>query len=154
MIFGPVALASDPTGNVLLATGDDQKLHMLLNDGFGSLTEVASAGLPGHSPSLAIERTGHFVYAAGPAGVAAFSMDPAAHTLTPIALNLPVPVANATGIWVEPSGHFAYVAVSDSQNNALYAFSIQSDGTLTSSSTTPVATPKHATAMVFDGSVQ
>jgi hypothetical protein len=38
--------------------------------------------------------------------------------------------------------------------NALYLFTIKNDGTLSSAAANPVATPNHATGMVFDEVVQ
>jgi 6-phosphogluconolactonase (cycloisomerase 2 family) len=151
--YSPLAIAMDPTGNWLFVSGDDQKLHLLVSNGLGLLTDSASATLPGKATSLAINPSAQFVYAAGPAGLAAFSIDPQAHALTPISLNLPASLANTNGVYIDPSGKFLYVAVSGSVN-ALYLFTINNDGTLTSAGTNPIATPNHATGMVFDEVIQ
>jgi 6-phosphogluconolactonase (cycloisomerase 2 family) len=153
LTYAPIAIAMDPTGNWLFISGDDQKLHLLVSNGLGLLTDSASASLPANATSLAIDPSAHFVYAAGPAGLAAFSIDPKTLALTPISLSLPVSLANATGVFIDPSGKFLYVPVSGSVN-ALYLFTINSDGTLTGTATNPVATPNHATGMVFDEVLQ
>jgi 6-phosphogluconolactonase (cycloisomerase 2 family) len=151
--YAPVAIAMDPTGNWLFVSGDDLKLHLLVSNGLGLLTDSASASLPGNATSIAIDPSAHFVYAAGPAGLAAFSIDPQTLALGPINLSLPVSLANATGVYIDPSGKFLYVPVTGSVN-ALYLFTINNDGTLTSAGTNPVATPNHVTGMVFDEVIQ
>jgi 6-phosphogluconolactonase (cycloisomerase 2 family) len=151
--YSPLAIAMDPTGNWLFVSGDDQKLHLLLSNGLGLLTDSASAALPGNAISLAIDPGAHFVYAAGPAGLAAFTIDPQTLALNQVSLSIPISLANATGVYIDPSGKFLYVPVSGSVN-ALYLFTINNDGTLTSAGTNPVATPNHATGMVFDEVIQ
>ncbi|HKO11176.1 MAG TPA: hypothetical protein VJV22_04360, partial [Acidobacteriaceae bacterium] len=61
---------------------------------------------------------------------------------------------NATGVYIEPAGKYLYVSVSSGTTNALYAFTINGDGTLTASGANPVAAPNHATSMVFQATVQ
>jgi 6-phosphogluconolactonase (cycloisomerase 2 family) len=153
--FTPLTITADATGNYFFTAGDDGQLHMFLSNGLGALTDVAQGTLPGTTTtSVAADPFGGFVYAAGPAGLSAFAVDYTANTLTPIALNLPVSLTDATGVFVDPSGEFLYVAVSNGTTNALYLFTINSDGTLTNAATNPVATPNHATSMVFQASVQ
>jgi DNA-binding beta-propeller fold protein YncE len=153
LAYTPLAIAMDPTGNWLFVAGDDQKLHLLLSNGLGLLTDSGSASLSGNANSIAIDPSAHFVYTAGPGGLAAFSVDPHTLALNPIDLSLPVSLANASGVYIDPSGKFLYVPVSGSVN-ALYLFTINSDGTLTGAATNPVATPNHATGMVFDAVTQ
>ncbi len=153
--FTPLTITADATGNYFFTAGDDGELHMFLSSGLDSLTDVAQGTLLGTTTtSVAVDPFGGFVYAAGPAGLNAFAVDPTADTLTPIALNLSVSLTDATGVFVDPSGKFVYVAVSNGSSNALYLFTVNSDGTLTAASTNPVAAPDHATSMVFQASVQ
>jgi 6-phosphogluconolactonase (cycloisomerase 2 family) len=153
LTYGPVAIAMDPTGNWLLVSGDDMKLHLLVSNGLGLLTDSASAALPGNAASIAIDPSAQFVYAAGAAGLTAFSVDPQTLALNPISLSLPVSLASATGVYIDPPGKFLYVSVSGSVN-ALYLFTINNDGTLSSAGTNPVATPNYVTGMVFDEVIQ
>jgi 6-phosphogluconolactonase (cycloisomerase 2 family) len=153
LTYTPVAIAMDPTGNWLFVAGDDQKLHLLLSNGLGLLTDSASASLPSNATSIAIDPSAHFVYTAGPGGLAAFSIDSHTLALNPIDLNPGVSLANASGVYIDPSGKFLYIPVSGSVN-ALYLFTINSDGTLTGAATNPVATPNHATGIVFDAVTQ
>jgi 6-phosphogluconolactonase (cycloisomerase 2 family) len=153
--FTPLAITMDPSGNFLFVGGNDGQFHMLWSDGLGDLTDVADATLAGNNTaSVAVEQSGHFVYAAGPAGLNGFSYNTQKNTLTALTLNIPVSLLNATGVFIDPSGKYLYVAVSGSGTNALYLFSINSDGTLTASSSNPVATPNDATSMVFSATVQ
>lgn len=154
LTYTPLAMAMDPTGNLLFVAGDDGYLHLLVSDGQGNLPESASAPVPGNMQSIAVDPTANFVYAAGAGGLAAFSYDPTKHTLTPLSLNISVPLTNATGVYIDPTGKYLYVSVSSSTTNALYLFTINSDGTLTASSSNPVAAPNHATSMVFHAQVQ
>ena len=144
----------DPTGNLLFVSGDDLQLHMLVSNGQGLLIDSSDAALAGVSSSVAVEPGGHFVYAAGAAGLSAFSIDQTTDVLAPITLSLPVSLASATGVFIDPSGQFLYVSVSTISLNALYRFSINADGTLSASSATPVASPNHATFMVFSEQIQ
>jgi 6-phosphogluconolactonase (cycloisomerase 2 family) len=153
--FTPLTITADATGNFFFTAGDDGELHMFLSNGLGSLTDVAQGTLLGTTTvSVAADPSGRFIYAAGPAGLNAFAVDITADTLSPISLNIPVSLSNATGVFVDPSGKFLYAAVSNGSTNALYLFTINSDGTLTAASTNPVAAPNHVTSMVFQTSVQ
>jgi 6-phosphogluconolactonase (cycloisomerase 2 family) len=73
--YAPLAIVMDPTGNYLFVCGDDNELHMLVSNGLGTLTESGHPLLPGNATSVAVEPTGHFVYAAGAAGLSAFSIN-------------------------------------------------------------------------------
>jgi 6-phosphogluconolactonase (cycloisomerase 2 family) len=152
--YTPLAIVMDPTGNYLLVSGDDNELHMLVSNGLGQLTDSSHPLLPGIASSIAVEPTGHFVYAAGSSGLSAFSINSQTQALAPVTLNLPVSLASANGVYIDPSGKFLYVSVSSSNVNALYLFTINGDGTLSSTSAAPVATPNHATSMVFSAQVQ
>ncbi|HZY61904.1 MAG TPA: beta-propeller fold lactonase family protein, partial [Edaphobacter sp.] len=152
--FSPTAITVDPSGNFFLTAGDDLKLHVLLSNGLGQLTDISNQNLPSISNSIAVDPTGHFIYAAGVAGLSAFSLNLQSGMLTPLSLNLPVSLANATGVYIDPSGQFLYVSVSSNIINALYLFNINTDGTLTSTDATPVAFPNHATSMTFGAQIQ
>lgn len=153
--FVPLTVTVDATGNYIFVAGDDGQLHMFRSDGLGTLTDKADGALLGtNTASVAVDPTSRFVYAAGPAGLNAFTMDTAAQTLAPLSLNLGVSLQGATGVYIEPAGKYLYVSVSNGTTNALYAFTINGDGTLTASGANPVATPNHATSMVFQATVQ
>ncbi|HKR28791.1 MAG TPA: Ig-like domain-containing protein [Acidobacteriaceae bacterium] len=155
LAFTPLTLAVDATGNLFFAAGDDSKLHMFSSNGLGTLTDVADGTLLGNNTaSVAIDPTGRFVYTGGPAGLNAFSVDVNAGTLTPVALNLGVSLQNTTCVSIDPSGKNLYVAVSNGTINALYLFTINSDGTLTASGANPIAAPNLATSIVFQATVQ
>lgn len=153
--FTPLTITADATGNLFLVAGNDSKLHMFSSNGLGTLTDAADGTLLGNNTaSVAIDPTGRFVYAAGPAGLNAFTIDAAAGTLTPVSLNLGVSLQNATCISIDPTGKNLYVAVSNGTTNALYLFTINSDGTLTASSGNPIASPNQATSIVFQATAQ
>lgn len=154
LTYTPLAIAPDASGNFLFVDGDDSYLHMLVSDGKGDLTESANAVLSGNMQSIAVDPTASFVYTAGAGGLQAFSFDPSAQTLSPIDLNLSTSLTGATGVYIDPSGQFLYVSVNSSTTKALYLFTINSDGTLTSSPANPVATPNNATGMVFQSAIQ
>jgi DNA-binding beta-propeller fold protein YncE len=155
LAYKPLAIAVDGTGNLIFVAGADGSLHMLSSDGLGTLTETAAGTLQGTSTVfVALDPLSRFVYAAGPAGLNAFTIDTSAGTLTPISLNVAVSLANATGVFLDPSGKFLYVAVSSGSTNALYLFTVNADGTLTEGSANPVATPNHASSMVFHAVVK
>jgi 6-phosphogluconolactonase (cycloisomerase 2 family) len=154
--YTPLTVTVDATGNLIFVAGDDGKLHMLSSNGLGTLTEVATGTLAGvNTASIAVDPTSSFVYAAGPAGLNAFSIDPSGLTLTPISLQTQISLANATGVFLDPSGKLLYVAVSNgTTTNALYLFTVNADGTLKASASNPVATPQALSSMVFGAQVQ
>ena len=154
LTYTPLALAVDPTGNLLFVTGDDGNLHVLFSGGTRNVTPVAEATLPSNMSSIAIDPAANFVYVAGTGGLAGFQYNPSAGTLTPLSINTPVSLSSATGTYVDPSGQFLYVSVSTATTNALYLFTINPAGTLTSYSANPVATPNHATGMLFNAQIQ
>lgn len=153
LTFTPLTVTFDATGNLIFVAGDDGQLHMFSSNGLGTLTDESDVALLGaNTASVAVDPTSSFVYAAGPAGLNAFAIH--AGKLTPVALNLSVSLENATGVYMEPAGKYLYVSVSSGTTNALYLFTMNADGTLTASSGNPVATPNHATSMVFQATVQ
>jgi 6-phosphogluconolactonase (cycloisomerase 2 family) len=153
--FTPLAIMMDPSGSYLFVAGNDSQLHMFWSNGLGTLTDEADGTLAGNNTAaVAVEQSGHFVYAAGPAGLNGFSFNAQNNTLTALTLSIPVSLLNATGVFIDPSGKYLYVAVSGGGTNALYLFSINADGTLTASGSNPVATPNDATSMVFSATVQ
>ena len=153
LTFTPLTVTFDATGNLIFVAGDDGQLHMFSSNGLGTLTDESDVALLGtNTASVAVNPTSSFVYAAGPAGLNAFAIH--AGKLTPVALNLGVSLENATGVFMEPAGKYLYVPVSNGSTNALYLFTMNADGTLTASSGNPVATPNHATSMVFQATVQ
>jgi 6-phosphogluconolactonase (cycloisomerase 2 family) len=155
LAYKPLTIAVDGTGNLFFVAGDDGKLHMLSSNGMGTLTELASGALAGaNTVSVAVDPFSRFVYAAGPAGLTAFAINSTAGTLTPVALDPGVAITNATGVFLDPSGKFMYVPVSSGSVNALYLFSVNSDGTLALNSSKPEPAPNHVTSMVFRATVQ
>ncbi|MGA7158406.1 MAG: Ig-like domain-containing protein [Acidobacteriaceae bacterium] len=155
LAYTPLTVTVDATGNLVFVAGDDGKLHMLSSNGMGALTDEADGVLLGtNTVSVALDPLSRFAYAAGPAGLNAFSINATAGTLTPITLSVPYSLLNATGVFEDPSGQFLYVAVSSGTTNALYLFTINADGTLTPSATNPVATPKDVTSMEFNATIQ
>lgn len=155
LAYEPMTITVDGTGNLVFVAGNDGKLHMLSSNGLGTLTEVATGALASaNTVSVALDPFSRFAYAAGPAGLNAFTIDATAGTLTSLSLDLPVSLADATGVWLDPSGNFLYVAVSSGTVNALYLFTVNPDGTLTASNANPVSSPNHVTSMVFRATVQ
>ncbi|MFP5236636.1 MAG: Ig-like domain-containing protein [Acidobacteriota bacterium] len=152
----PQALAFDPTGNFLFIVGSDNELHMLLSNGLGTLTEVATAPyLGGVAPTITIDPTSSFVYVSATAGIQAYAADINKKTLTPITLQIPVSLAGANGVYLDPTGSFLYVTVTNgSTTNAMYLFTVNSDGTLTETNGNPVAAPDDASSVLFSASVQ
>jgi 6-phosphogluconolactonase (cycloisomerase 2 family) len=155
LAYEPLTIKVDGTGNLIFVAGDDGKLHLLSSNGMGNLSEVATGTLGGtNTLSVALDPLSRFVYAAGPAGLNAFTIDATAGNLTPISLDLPVALANATGVFLDPSGNFLYVPISSGSMNALYLFMVKTDGTLTLNNAQPMQSPNHVTSMVFSATVQ
>ena len=153
--YTPLTIAFDGTGNLLFVAGDDGKLHMLSSNGLGTLTDVADAPLLGtNTASIAVDPLTRFVYAAGPAGLNAFTVDGTAKTLTPVSLDSSASLANATGAFLDPSGQFLYVPVSSGTAHTVHLFMVNADGTLTASDSTPIATPGAINSMVFKATIQ
>jgi DNA-binding beta-propeller fold protein YncE len=116
---------------------------------------VASAPLAGQPSGLAVEPNGQFVYTADSNDVSAFSVDPANGSLSPVTLSPAITLANITGVYVEPAGHYLYVTTgSQTVAGAVYGFSIGSNGNLTAVSAQPLATPKLPSSMAFKDDIQ
>jgi 6-phosphogluconolactonase (cycloisomerase 2 family) len=145
----PLALAVDPNEGFLYVLCNDQSLHVFAIDYFsgGHLAAVASTSVA-QAANIAAEPTGRFVYAAGGSSIIALSVAQSG-ALTPITLGPGIAPANITGIYAEPSGKYLYVTTSTPAPGAVFAFAINQDGTLTAVSANPVATPNHASSMVF-----
>lgn len=150
----PLAICTGPTGNHVFVAGSDDQLRMLTLDHDGNMTDSFDISLPATPTSVAVDPTGHTIYVTSAAGITAFAIDQQAGTLTALPLPISVSLANATGVYIDPSGQYLYVSVSTSTTNALYLFTINADGTLSSSSTNPVATPDVATSMAFHAEIQ
>ncbi|MGB7191339.1 MAG: Ig-like domain-containing protein [Acidobacteriaceae bacterium] len=150
----PLALCTGPTGNHVFVAGNDDQLRMLTVDLNGNLTDSFDIGLPATPTSVAVEPTGKTVYVTSGSGISAFTINQQAGTLSALPLSISAPLANATGVYIDPSGQDLYVSVSTSTANALYLLTINPDGTLSSAGTTPVATPNKATSMAFHAQIQ
>ena len=102
-----------------------------------SLTEIAGSPFPAAPNPVAVRASGSFLYVANDVSgvVSAYSFDSASGTLTPV----PGPSFTAgttpSGVAVTPDGKFLYATNSGSNN--VSAFSINSDGSLTSISSSP-----------------
>jgi 6-phosphogluconolactonase (cycloisomerase 2 family) len=152
----PLGLAMDPTGAFLYAVADDQTLQVYAVDYLsgGHIAKVASVNLSGQPAGVAAEPTGRYVYAADATGVKAFSLDMQSGALTPIPLSPAISLSNIAGVFIEPSGKFLYVITSTAGVGAVFAYTINSDGTLTAVSATPVATPNQPSSMTFSADIR
>jgi 6-phosphogluconolactonase len=153
----PLALAIDPNEGFLYVISADHTLRVFSIDyrSGGHLTLVASAPLAGQPSGLAVEPNGQFVYTADSNDVSAFSVDPANGSLSPVTLSPAITLANITGVYVEPAGHYLYVTTgSQTVAGAVYGFSIGSNGNLTAVSAQPLATPKLPSSMAFKDDIQ
>src|SRR5579872_418098 len=153
----PLALAIDPNEAFLYVLSADHRLRVFSIDyrSGGHLTSVASVLLAGQPSGLAVEPNGEFVYTGDSIGVSAFSVDPASGSLSPVTLSPAIPLANITGVYVEPAGQYLYVATgSQTVPGAVYGFSIGSNGNLTAVSAQPVATPQLPSSMAFKEEIQ
>lgn len=155
LAYTPLCVAVDGTGNLIFVAGDDGQLHMLSSNGQGTLTDVADVALLGaNTASIAVDPFTRFVYAAGPSGLNAFAIDGTAQTLTPISLDSSATLANATGVFLDPTGKFLYIPVSSGTTHSMYMFTVNADGTLTASSSAPIATPDALNSLVFKATIQ
>ncbi len=150
----PLAICTGPTGNHVFVAGSDDQLRMLTLNRDGNMTDSFDIALPAIPTSVAVEPTAHTIYVTSAVGISAFTIDQQAGTLSALPLSISVSLANATGVYIDPSGKYLYVSVSTSTTNALYLFTINADGTLSSSSTNPVAAPDVATSMAFHARIQ
>jgi 6-phosphogluconolactonase (cycloisomerase 2 family) len=145
----PLALAVDPNEAFLYVLCNDQTLHVFAIDYFsgGHLAEVASTTAT-QASGIATEPTGRFLYAAGANSISAFSVAQSG-ALTSIPLTPAIAPAAITGIYAEPSGKYLYLTTSAPAPGAVFAFSINQNGTLTAVSQNAVATPNQASGMAF-----
>ncbi|HET8637699.1 MAG TPA: beta-propeller fold lactonase family protein [Acidobacteriaceae bacterium] len=150
----PLAICAGPFGNHLFVAGDDKQLRMLTVNSNGTFTDTFDISLPDTPNSVAVEPAGQTAYVTSASGITAFTINQQAETMTELPLNVSGSLANATGVFIDPSGKYLYVAVSSSMSNALYLFTIHTDGTLSSAPTEPVATPNKVTSMAFHTQVQ
>jgi 6-phosphogluconolactonase (cycloisomerase 2 family)/uncharacterized protein YjdB len=153
----PLAIATDPTGNLLFVVTKDNMLRMFVINVNGDFTGKADAQLPGTPTSVAVEPTGHYVYVTSSDGLTAFAIDQKKGTLTIQPMTLPMSLTGTKGVYPEPSGKYLYViAHSDTFNNAdgIYGFLIGSDGTLTAVSTITLAVLDNTTSVAFRTTVQ
>ena len=152
----PLFMAADPFKPFLYVACSDQTLRVMsvnYQNG-GALTQAASVQLGALPTGLTVTANGNFVYASEGAGVSAFSVNATSGALTSVPQNPTISLANITGVYAEPSGRFLYVTTgSPSVPGAVFGFSVNADGTLTSISAQPLATPKLPTSMVFLDSI-
>ena len=149
----PLALAIDPNEGFLLVLCDDQTLRSFAIDynSGGHIAPVASVALAGHPVNIATELSGRYVYVADSTGLSAFLLNPQTGGLTAGSLNPAVPLANVSGVWVEPSGHYLYATISNSGGSAILSYRINSGGSLTAIAAPLPPAPDLPSSMVFSG---
>ncbi len=153
----PLTFAIDPADAFLYVLCDDQTVRVFSIDrsSAGHLAPVASVSLAGQAAGLAVEPTGRFVYTGDSTGVNAYLVDAQTGNLTAIPLNPAITLADISGVYVEPSGKYLYVATSTSGvGGAIYAYTINNDGTLSAVSSSPIATPNLPSSMAFTADIQ
>jgi 6-phosphogluconolactonase (cycloisomerase 2 family) len=139
-------LVIDPRGKFLYTeSASGHVLIFQINPTTGALTPIA--GPPGTGASLnliAVDPSGAFVYATGSLGqLFGFKIDSSSGALTAVP-NSPF-LAEGSGMSIDPTGHFLYVADGD----IIYAFAIDSStGALTKLPTDPNATSTPASTGV------
>jgi 6-phosphogluconolactonase (cycloisomerase 2 family) len=153
----PLFMAIDPNESFLYVLCSDQMIRVFSVSYFagGLLTQVASASVAGQPSGLTVEPGGHFVYTADSTGVSGFAVNAQTGALTALSLNPAIALSNTTGVYAEPGGSYLYVTTgSQTVPGAVLGYSIQTDGTLTAISATPLATPKLPTSMAFTDNIQ
>jgi DNA-binding beta-propeller fold protein YncE len=147
----PIALATDFSTPFLYVVCNDRTLRVYEMDYAigGYITQVASANLAGLPLGVAAEPGGRFVYAATAGAVSGFSVDYVSGALMPLASSIPIS-SQIFGLYTEPSGKFLYVATAA----GVLGYSINADGTLTSVSSAPLATPKQPSSMSVSVGIQ
>jgi 6-phosphogluconolactonase (cycloisomerase 2 family) len=146
----------DPTGAFLYVIADDQTLQVYAVDYFsgGHLAKLTSVSLSGQPAGVAAEPAGRYVYAADATGVKAFSLSPQSGVLTAITLSPAISLSNVAGLYIDPTGKYLYVTTTTAGAGAVFAYTINSDGTLTAISTSPLATPNQPSSMTFAATIQ
>ncbi|HEY1936325.1 MAG TPA: beta-propeller fold lactonase family protein [Candidatus Angelobacter sp.] len=146
----PLALAVDPNEAFLYVLCNDQTLRVFAIDYFsgGHLAQVSSTSLSGPASGIATEFSGRYIYAAGANGLSAFAVSPIG-ALTSIPLPPGIAPTGLTGVYVEPSGQFLYITANSPAPGAVFAFSINPDGTLKAVSPNPVAVLAQPSSMAF-----
>ena len=156
----PLAFAFDPNEAFLYVICEDQTLRTFAIDytSRGHIAQVTSTPLGAVPVGLAAEPSGHFVYVANSSGVSAFALNAQTGGFTAIPLTPAISLSNVNGVYVEPSGRFLYVTTSTANpspgSGAVFAYNINSDGTLTAVAGNPVATPNQPSSMVFSAQIQ
>jgi 6-phosphogluconolactonase (cycloisomerase 2 family) len=156
----PVALTLAPNGLFLYVATADQQLSVYAVDYFngGKLTFIGANTLPSQPSALAAEPTGKYLYVAGSAGISAFSLNPITGALTnvgsSIGSNPGISLANCNGVWAEPSGKYVYASTSTPNAGAIFAYTINPDGSLTALAVNPVASSNQPAAMTFKALIQ
>jgi DNA-binding beta-propeller fold protein YncE len=130
-VNGPVGIAVHPSGKFLYAANQaDQRVYQFAIGSDGELTPIgAGSVVAGSGPQMiAIDSTAAWLYLTTTAGsVFQFSIDQTSGALT--ALGNPVGgLGKPFGIVAHPSRNFVYAA--DNAGGLIYAFTINSDGTL------------------------
>jgi 6-phosphogluconolactonase (cycloisomerase 2 family) len=159
LVANPTALAVSPSGLFLYVTTADQHLSTYSIDYFtqGNLSLADSKTVPGQPTGVAAEPAGNYVYVATSSGVTAFSTNRQTGALSQVALNSSLTFSNCNGVWVEPSGKYLYAATSTTAaggSGEVRGYSINSDGTLTSFPSNPVATLNQPSSMTFKAAIQ
>jgi 6-phosphogluconolactonase (cycloisomerase 2 family) len=153
----PLSLAIDPNEAFLYVLCGDDTLRVFAIDyaSGGHIAQVANVPLTGQPSGLSVEPTGRFVYTSDSTGARAFSVNAKTGALTSVPLNPAITLANITGVYAEPAGRYLYVSTGAAKvPGAVFAYSINLDGTLTPVSPQPVATPTLPSSMVFGDDIR
>ena len=152
----PLALAMDPAGAFLYVVANDQTLQVYAVDYFGggSLTKMTSVSLAGQPAGVAAETTGRYVYAANTGEIKVFSVNAQSGVLTLVPLSPAISLSNIAGLFVDPSGKYLYATTSATGTGAVFAYTINSDGTLTAVSGSPIATPNQPSSLTFSADIR
>jgi 6-phosphogluconolactonase (cycloisomerase 2 family) len=128
----PNFITVDPTGRFAYTANNIGSLSVFtINAATGALTRVnntdVSAGVYGRPESITVDPSGRFAYVAnygtgapGMSGVSAFSINAATGWLTSLGA-LVAAGSNPISITVDPTGRFAYVANSNSNDVSMYS---------------------------------
>lgn len=147
----PVAVTVEPTGRfAYVADSLTSDIHVCAIDpDTGSLTEVGTPAVVESSPQkVTVDPTGRFLYSSNSIGIYPYTIDSATGALT-----AGIGVRAGTfpfGLTVEPSGQFAYVPNSNSDDISVFTIS-DSTGDLTTVGS-PIATGDGPTSIAVDPS--